>query len=114
MRKKQFIFFISLLLLLFAMLGCAAGKENPTPTPLALPSAGDLPASNAPENKVSPEPAKEEREKLEEKFADTVYWTPNGEKYHISKDCSALTRAKEIHSGTIDDIGTREKCKICG
>lgn len=35
----------------------------------------------------------------------TVYWTPNGEVYHSTKDCPSLGRSKTILSGSISESG---------
>lgn len=46
----------------------------------------------------------------------TVYWTPNGEKYHKSSDCPTLSRSKTIYSGSVDEAkanGKSEACKVC-
>lgn len=47
----------------------------------------------------------------------TVYWTPNGEKYHTTRDCPTLSRSKTIYSGTVAEAqanGKSEECKVCG
>lgn len=43
----------------------------------------------------------------------TVYWVPNGEVYHTSRNCSSLSRSKTILSGTISESGKPRKCKKC-
>ena len=43
-----------------------------------------------------------------------VYWVPNGEKYHTTKNCRTLARSKIINSGTIRQAGGRDLCKVCG
>ncbi len=49
---------------------------------------------------------------------DLVYWTNQGEKYHIFEDCQHI-KNREIHSGTVEDafkarkIGDNELCKTC-
>ena len=43
-----------------------------------------------------------------------VYWVPNGEKYHTTKNCRTLARSKDIRSGTISQAGGRDLCKVCG
>ncbi len=45
---------------------------------------------------------------------EIVYWTPRGEKYHVTKSCPRLSRSKEIRSGTINQAGGRDCCKVCG
>ena len=47
---------------------------------------------------------------------ETYYWTPNGTKYHIFKDCSTLTRSSTILSGTLEEgmaTGKSGLCKTC-
>jgi len=46
------------------------------------------------------------------KVESTVYWTPNGKKYHSTQNCSTLKRSKTILSGTINQSG-RTPCKVC-
>ena len=43
----------------------------------------------------------------------TVYWTPNGEVYHSTKDCPSLGRSKTILSGSISESGKARPCKNC-
>ena len=47
----------------------------------------------------------------------TVYWTPCGEKYHVSANCPTLARSSTVYSGSIDEAkaaGKGELCKVCG
>lgn len=44
---------------------------------------------------------------------ETVYWTPNGEVYHSTKDCPSLGRSKTILSGSISESGKSRPCKNC-
>ena len=44
---------------------------------------------------------------------DVVYWTPNGEVYHLSKDCPSLARSKVINKGTIEESGKPRAHKGC-
>lgn len=49
---------------------------------------------------------------------DLVYWTSQGNKYHIFEDCQHI-KNREIHSGTVEEawkerkIGDSELCKTC-
>lgn len=43
----------------------------------------------------------------------TIYWTPNGEVYHSTKDCPSLGRSKTILSGSISESGKSRPCKNC-
>ena len=50
-------------------------------------------------------------------YYGTVYWTPNGEKYHTTRHCRTLSRSKTIYSGSIAEAqanGKYEECKVCG
>ncbi len=47
------------------------------------------------------------------KTTDTVYWTESGEVYHSTPNCSALSRSKNIKSGTIAQSGKSRACKLC-
>lgn len=42
-----------------------------------------------------------------------VYITPNGKKYHSTKSCRSLARSKKIIEINIDQVGSRQPCKIC-
>lgn len=53
----------------------------------------------------------------EREAVDTVYWTPNGSVWHITKECSSLSRSKNIVSGSESDAiaaGKERVCKRCG
>ncbi len=48
--------------------------------------------------------------------AATVYWTKSGEVWHVSANCSSLSRSKNIHSGDIpaaEASGKTRACKRC-
>ena len=52
-----------------------------------------------------------------EPLEDIVYWTENGSVWHKTKDCSSLSRSKNIISGSeLDAIssGKERVCKRCG
>lgn len=42
-----------------------------------------------------------------------VYTTPNGNKYHSTKNCRTLKRSKIINEININSSGNRKFCKIC-
>jgi len=47
----------------------------------------------------------------------TVYWVPNGMVYHISENCSTLSRSKTILNGTPESAKSAKKlrlCSVCG
>lgn len=47
----------------------------------------------------------------------TVYWTPGGGKYHVTKDCPTLKNSQTIREGSIQDAldaGKTAVCKTCG
>jgi len=46
----------------------------------------------------------------------TYYWTPNGKSYHTTDKCTALSRSKEILSGSLADaitLGKTDPCDKC-
>jgi len=45
--------------------------------------------------------------------SDTVYWVANGEVYHESETCAALSRSSNIKSGTIEESHKSRACKVC-
>lgn len=49
----------------------------------------------------------------EQNIAQTVYWTPKGEVYHSTPNCSSLKRSSQIFSGTISQSGKPRGCKLC-
>lgn len=52
-------------------------------------------------------------EEEHDSYANTVYWTPNGKKYHLSKNCRTLKRSKTIYSGSISESGRSDDCNVC-
>jgi len=44
----------------------------------------------------------------------TVYWTPYGSVYHVSRNCPTLSRSRTIYSGSISESGKSRCCKVCG
>ncbi|MBO4213062.1 MAG: hypothetical protein J5894_03000 [Clostridia bacterium] len=58
-----------------------------------------------------------EKEKVDPITAtDTYYWTPDGIKYHIFRDCSTLAKSNTVLSGTLEDgmlAGKSGLCKTC-
>jgi len=49
--------------------------------------------------------------------ATTVYWVPTGHVYHVDKGCPALSRSKNIQSGTPAQAkahGKSRLCEVCG
>lgn len=50
-------------------------------------------------------------------ISDVVYWTEGGSVWHIKKDCSSLSRSKNIISGSESEAisaGKERVCKRCG
>jgi hypothetical protein len=63
-------------------------------------SQADLPNTTAVENQT-----------------EFVYWVKNGEVWHVSRECSSLSRSKEILTGTVSEaiqVGKERVCKRCG
>ena len=48
-----------------------------------------------------------------ESYGGTVYWTPNGEVWHSTPNCSYLSRSKTIYSGTVAQSGKSRGCSRC-
>ena len=44
----------------------------------------------------------------------TVYWTPSGTVYHLSRNCSTLSRSRTVYSGSVSASGKPRACKVCG
>lgn len=44
----------------------------------------------------------------------TVYWVPNGEVYHLNRNCPSLSRSTNIMSGAISESGKPRVCQRCG
>lgn len=69
----------------------------------------DYPAPDVPETSApDPEPS--------EPVEDVVYWTPGGSVYHSTKECPALSRSRDIRSGSVADAqsaGKSRPCKDC-
>ena len=45
---------------------------------------------------------------------DSVYVTPSGSVYHLSKNCSYLTKSTSVKKVSIKEIGNRHACSRCG
>lgn len=43
----------------------------------------------------------------------TVYWTPGGAVYHVSRNCPTLSRSRTVLSGSISDSKKSRACKVC-
>ncbi len=45
----------------------------------------------------------------------TVYYTPNGKSFHLTKSCSRLSRSKTIYSGALKDVILKKSdpCDFC-
>lgn len=43
----------------------------------------------------------------------TVYWTPNGEVYHKTRNCPTLKRSRTICSGSKSNCPKSRPCKVC-
>ncbi|HCW53546.1 MAG TPA: hypothetical protein DG753_07395 [Clostridium sp.] len=54
-----------------------------------------------------------ESEYIDNTSDKTVYWTPKGRTYHISKSCFALSRSKVIVEGTIEESEKNTLCDLC-
>jgi hypothetical protein len=44
----------------------------------------------------------------------TVYWTPGGSVWHVSRGCSTLANSKTVLHGSIAASGKPRVCKVCG
>ena len=54
-----------------------------------------------------------EKESAELSESQTVYWSKNGEVWHIYDTCRYLKNANEIYSGSIEDAIIANKTKQC-
>ena len=56
------------------------------------------------------------REQVEEPTQDDagriVYWTPRGGSWH-SRDCRTIANSNTVLSGSIEEAGDREPCRVC-
>lgn len=53
------------------------------------------------------------QQQAEQQAGETVYWVPNGQVYHSTRDCPSLGRSSTIYSGTIAQSGKSRPCKNC-
>lgn len=107
-------------------------NNNDTEPPLESQVHTDSSAGDLPEPVITPEPTKAPEVPIEkptkapaptkapspptEPDEGTVYWTPNGEKYHSTPNCVSLKRSSNINSGTMEEAisnGHKEPCKLC-
>lgn len=91
----------------------AAPPVTTAPVTTAAP-----PVTTAPETTAAPpETTPPVTSAPAENQTDTVYWVKNGGVWHLRRDCSSLSRSKEILSGTVDEAiaaGKERVCKLCG
>ena len=85
----------------------------------AIPETQPVPVTtSAPETTAAPvTAAAPETTSAAEPQDNVVYWVKNGEVWHISVNCSSLSRSKNILSGTVEtamDAGKERGCKRCG
>ena len=75
-----------------------------------------LMSSNAPQKETNAPETTSPAEAGVQRFsgAGTVYWTPNGEVYHLSSRCRTLSRSRTIYSGTVAESGKSRACSVCG
>lgn len=57
--------------------------------------------------------AAQAQQQAEQQAGGTVYWVPNGQVYHSTRDCPSLGRSSTIYSGTIAQSGKSRPCKNC-
>lgn len=90
--------------------GRPALPEDNVPEP-SVPEESEpapAPSNPAPSQPSSPAPS--------EPQTSVVYWTPNGEVYHSTRDCPSLRRSKTVLSGTLSEASAAGKdrpCKNC-
>ena len=46
-------------------------------------------------------------------ITDTVYWVKNGKSYHLTENCTTLTRTKKTYSGSFESCHKRAPCNVC-
>ena len=92
--------------------------ETAPPVMTAPETTAAPPVTTAPETTAAPpETTPPVTSAPTEKQTDTVYWVKNGGVWHLRRDCSSLSRSKEILSGTVDEAiaaGKERVCKRCG
>lgn len=57
--------------------------------------------------------AQQQQAQAQQQAGGTVYWVPNGQVYHSTRDCPSLGRSSTIYSGTIAQSGKSRPCKNC-
>lgn len=88
-----------------------AGQEDPTSTPPPIAAGEQMPEQPG-NDTVFPTTNTVDSPTI----SGTVYWVPNGEKYHSTSDCRTLRRSKTILNGTVDEAiqsGHLGACKVC-
>lgn len=130
---KQEFFIIQGSEIIYDALSEAASKPTATPTATPAPTATPVPAAPAAKPaETTPVPIEEEPTRVPTTTpipvdptkapnptyttGGTVYWTPNGEKYHSTADCVSLKRSTTINNGTMEEAinsGHGEPCKLC-
>ena len=57
--------------------------------------------------------AQQQQAQAQQQAGGTVYWVPNGQVYHSTRDCPSLGRSSTIYSVTIAQSGKSRPCKNC-
>lgn len=78
--------------------------------PTAVPCQPDTTGSA---NVRSEQPAEQSVPEAQTAHTETVYWTPNGEVYHLYRSCPSLNHSTVIESGRIEESGKPRVCHNC-
>ncbi len=103
----------------------ATSEPTPTPTPIATPKpTATVKPTTTPKPTAKPTATPKPTAKptatpnstnTQQESSKTVYITETGEKYHSTKNCSGLSRAKKIYTSTLSSaksmgLGPCSKC----
>lgn len=128
MKKKVILMIFTVLALTFAACGQESGRRIVIKSNGTYINAEDYPAPSTTEKEKAAEPVPSLSQTARQ-TAQTpdgegdsaengeVFWTEGGEVWHLTENCSSLSRSKNILSGSVDDAigaGKERACMRCG
>ncbi len=127
MKKKVILLIFAVLALTFTACGQDSGRQIVIKSNGTYLNAEEYLTPSTTVKETTAEPASSPSQAI--KQTDTVdvkgnssekgevYWTEGGEVWHLTENCSSLSRSKNILSGSVDDAigaGKERACMRCG
>ncbi len=128
MKKKVILLIFAVLALTFTACGQDSGRQIVIKSNGTYLNAKDQPAPSTAEKETTAESVTplsqivQQTPQTPDSESDSaengeVYWTEGGEVWHLTENCSSLSRSKNILSGSVEaaiDAGKERACMRCG